>query len=261
MRQISVSTQNLWNRIMSRILIAFTILASIVFSQATVAFGMEETFLVLQTDSGGFVQLDYTSTIEEEQTGINQYEGTNTQCSQNRDNSKKLQCTLIEGIQVNRIYEEHPQPPDALIAMGHQLYTDFVDDRLRSSVGELNWIYVCITGCPKGRTPIAIWITCGECGMEEWECDKRQESRPKLARIVTTKGVDLRAEPVLKSRYVGKLYFTQAIHVLEVWPACSEVETEEGLYVGRWIKVETSDISQKMEGWIFDIHVRYDGEE
>jgi uncharacterized protein YgiM (DUF1202 family) len=95
--------------------------------------------------------------------------------------------------------------------------------------------------------------------MEEWSCDRRKESQPKLA-IVYADDVNLRAEPTLKSQVIGKLRVNQVVRLLKVAPECSRIEIKEDIHVGRWIKVRTSNASQKMEGWVFDIYVQYDNE-
>jgi|GEM_PF-6059647 len=94
---------------------------------------------------------------------------------------------------------------------------------------------------------------------EEW-CYRRHESRPKLATIDFADEVNLRAEPALSSKIAAKLQLNQTVRVLEATSACSEIETKEGVRVGRWIKVSADSTPQKAVGWVFDIYVRYDNE-
>lgn len=254
---------------MRRLLVAFSVSAFAALSQMASASGWEETFLVLQTDSGALVHLEYASEGKDEQAGIRRYktyapakEASPTQCSyRDIDNPKRLRCTLVEGKHTKRLYEERLRPSVTLAAVASQIYKDFVGNRLPSSVGGLHReVLVCTAGCPEGQKPVAIWITCAECGMEEEWCYRRHESRPKLATIDFADEVNLRAEPALSSKIAAKLQLNQTVRVLEATSACSEIETKEGVRVGRWIKVSADSTPQKAVGWVFDIYVRYDNE-
>jgi hypothetical protein len=253
---------------MPTILIAFAAFALATLSQIAAAAAWEETFLVMQTDSGTLVNLEYSSEGKDEQKGIRRYRtyspdkrAKTTECSyRDADNPRKLRCTTVGGKRANRIYRERARPSGALAGMAHQIYTNFVGKRLPSSVGELHQeMFVCATGCSKEQMSVAIWISCAECGMEEDWCYRRQEPKPKLA-TVSTDEVNLRAEPALKSQVVDKLRFNQTIRLMEARSACAEIETKEGVRVGRWIKVKENSTSRKAEGWLFDIYVTYDTE-
>jgi hypothetical protein len=251
---------------MPRLLIAFAVFALATFSQSAAAAAWEETFLIMQTNSGALVKLEYSYESGDEQKGIRRYRtyspdmhAKTTECSyRDADTPKKLQCIIVDGKRTNRIYNEYARPSSALAGRAHEIYTKFVGNQLPSSVGGLHQeMFVCTTGCPKEQMSVAIWISCAECGMEEDWCYRRQEAKPKLA-TVSTGEVNLWAKPSLKSQVIDKLGSNQTIRLIEAKSACVEIETKEGVRVGRWIKVKTNTTSRKTEGWLFDIYVTYD---
>ncbi len=254
-----------WHGAMLKLL---SIVILVTFTRTVAAVGVEETFLVLQTESGALLSLDYWSSGEDEQQGISRYvkydqdkKTSTTRCSyKNNDAPRKMACTLIEGKRVNRLYVEQPASAGNNASQAKKIYNRFVGNRLPSSVGEMHEeVFACVAGCPSRQTPVVIKITCAECGMEEDWCDRRFESKPKRA-FVKVDGAVLRTSPDTKGKIAGKLRNSQVLRITEAKPACSEVRTEDDVRVGRWIKVSTDDAMRKNVGWIFDIDVRYENE-
>lgn len=253
---------------MHKILTAFIAFILAAISQVATATGWEETFLVIKTDSGALVKLEYASEERDEQKGIRRYKtystdkrAKSTECSyRDSDNPKRLLCSVVDGKRMNQIYVEHARPSAAVTNIGHKIYEEFVGNQLSSSVGGLHHeMFVCAQGCSKEQVSVAIWISCAECGMEEDWCYRRQEQQPKLATISTNE-VNLRAEPSLQGQIIDKLRADQTVRLLDTKSACVEIKTKEGSRVGRWIKVKANTTSRKAEGWLFDIHVTYDTE-
>ena len=218
-------------------------------AQTAIASGLEETFLVMQTNSGELIQLEYSSEGEDERVGIRRYasrgsdnKSKTTKCSyKDGESPRRLACTYVDGKRVSRLFEEAQNSTSRAL----QMYKRYVGNRLPSSVGELHEvILVCVSGCPAGQPSVAIWITCAECGMEEEWCRNRYKSQPKSA-VVASDELNLRTAPNLKGELSGKARLDQVLHLTEVRSACSEIQTKDGVRVGRWI---------------FDPYVRYENE-
>jgi hypothetical protein len=251
---------------LSRILMMFFFLGVATTTEIAAASSWEETFLVIQSDSGALVPLTYASEQVDENQGLRVYKNSSTdngtlpaRCSyRDTDSPKRLVCTQLEGRSVRRVYESQQlSPKNASPARG--LYKRFIGARLQSSVGSLqSEVYVCSSGCPPGVQPPIITITCAECGMDEWACNQRLESNPGTAKV-NSELINLREDPDLTSRTITKLARNQLLSFLNAQPKCSEIQTSNcGLQIGRWIRVSVG--KGPTEGWVFDAYVEYDFE-
>ncbi len=232
------------------------------------ASGWEETYLVVQDDSGRPISLEYWSDDEEDRTGVRVYVENDrkknkalTRCFY-KDNKTPLQliCTRLNGKPVGRVYRSEPLTPTHA-KQAQAIYRNFVGKRLPSSVGSLDErVFVCIKGCSKGSNELIIQITCAECGMDESLCNERYEKRPKQAVIARDK-VNVRSMASAQSEIIGTLHNNQNVRIVAFKGKCSELWSTGYLMVGRWIKIQSLENQPTLTGWIFDPYVKYEHEE
>jgi hypothetical protein len=248
-------------RSLARTLLTTALLVS---SATACAAGWEGSFFVLQTDAGRLVELRYASTAEDEARGRRVWASATedksrlTRCShEDTEEARKLSCTVIDGKSVRRTYLEKPAQK-ATAAQAESLFRRFVGDRLASSVGfPQDDVFVCVAGCPAKRVaPVMIFVDCGECGMEEEECERRQDAKPTTA-VVRWEDAEVRDSPSVTAAVIARLMQDQPMQIMDRASACAEFQTSGGVRVGRWIKVLSSVWGNEVEGWVFDADVRY----
>jgi hypothetical protein len=235
-------------------------------SKEASASGWDETFFVMQMNSGALVKLEYSSENEDEQKQIRKYEpAANSKPKQRIQciyshlaKPKKMLCSIHDRSKTSQTFEERPTSSGQPAHKAQEIYLKFVGKRLESSVGGLgDVIYICTKGCQNHGIAAMIMITCAECGMDEAYCDLRQKDRSKVATI-STDLVNLREMPNLSSRVIKKLAANQEIIIIKAAPRCTEVKYGIGAVdVGRWIRVKVGSAPGAVEGWLFDPHVKY----
>lgn len=265
----------------------FSITAFLICMQsATVkASSWEETRLVIEDEVGKLHYLDYWSEGDDEAKSIRRYKigGGDlpigkflADCSfldSDQASLRRLRCTLWNGKKVNRVFESHLLPQSSKYKkQANAIFRKHVGKGLYSGAGGLgNEAFVCIEGCPKKKSIMAVTITCAECTMDVEACSRRIEMLPndrKLLKISNENGVDnadIRDKPDKNGKILATLRKKEVANVLKINEYCVEIERTgdprvTGFELGHWVKIEAPERSPKITGWIFDAHLRYSSE-